>query len=270
MTEMTEKTARRQFFQSFLSTIAALALPPGAWAFAPTQPLQLPAEPRPPKERTGIEWLEDDELPLDVQIKIIGLGGAGCNAVQTMIASGVGNIPGVELICADTDAPSLRRSGASKTILLGASGHSTGGSPAAGRQAAQDHEAEIREAIGGADMILLTAGMGGRIGTGAAPVFGRIARDMGILTVGLVTLPFAFESDHRKNTAINGLADMQSNVNAVMVMPDDKLRSGLPDAASQSALFACARNMLKTAVGGIAEIINAPGHVNVYFTEFKK
>lgn len=246
---------RRQFVQSFVAAVAAQALPFRSWAWPPARQPQLPVAPPKPEGALGTVF------------KIIGLGGAGCNAVEYMIASGVGNIPGIEFICADTDAQSLRRSRTRKTILLGESGHSTDGNPDVGRTAAEDHEPEIRDAIGGANMLFITAGMGGGLGTGAAPVFGRIAREMGIQTVGMVTLPFEFEGDQRKTTAIDGLAGMQSNVNALVVMPDEELRSDVPDSASQSSLFACANNMLKIAIGNIVEVVNVICYVNVDFED---
>jgi len=262
-------TARRQFFQTFLIATAALALPPDSWAGGTARPPLPPAEPGPPEARSGIVLLEEDDFSPGLQIKIIGLGGAGCHAVDDMIASDLGNTVGVEFICADTDAPLLRRSRAHKTIWLGASGHSAADSADPGRQAAEHHEAEIRDAIGLADMVFVTAGMGGCTGTDAAPVFARIARDIGILTIGVVTLPCECEGHQRMKTASAGLAALQSNVDALMLLPNEKLRTGLPDAASQSGLFAGADKMLKTAIGGMVEIINLPGIVGNLFHDVR-
>ena len=212
------------------------------------------------------EMIEEEAFNLGTQIKVIGVGGGGGNAVEHMISTAVG---GVEFICANTDAQALSRSTAHKTIQLGGSGLGAGSKPDKGREAAELAEADIRAAIEGAHMLFITAGMGGGTGTGAAPVIARVAKEMGILTVGVVTKPFDFEGGRRMSNADSGLAELEANVDSLIVVLNEKLLEVLGDDVSQDEAFAHANDVLKNAVGGIAEIINVPGHVNVDFEDVR-
>ena len=214
----------------------------------------------------SIEMIEEAAFNLGTQIKVIGVGGGGGNAVGHMIGCGV---QGVEFICANTDAQALGSSNAHKTIQLGSSGLGAGSKPDKGREAAELAEADIRAAIEGAHMLFITAGMGGGTGTGAAPVIARVAREMGILTVGVVTKPFEFEGGRRMSNADAGLAELEANVDSLIVVLNEKLLEVLGDDVTQDQAFAHANDVLKNAVGGIAEIINVPGHVNVDFEDVR-
>ncbi len=212
----------------------------------------------------GIDMIEDN-FNLGTQIKVIGVGGGGGNAVQHMIDR---KVQGVEFICANTDAQALSRSAAHKVIQLGLTGLGAGSKPEKGREAALMAEEDIRVAIDGAHMLFITAGMGGGTGTGAAPVVARIAREMGILTVGVVTKPFDFEGGRRMSNAETGLQELEANVDSLIVVLNEKLLEVLDDPSEDEA-FAYANDVLKNAVGGIAEIINVPGNVNADFEDVR-
>ncbi len=212
----------------------------------------------------AIEMIE--EFDQGTQIKVIGVGGGGGNAVDHMIAEGV---QGVEFICANTDAQALNRSGADQLIQLGTTGLGAGAKPEVGKEAAEEAIDRVREAIAGAHMLFITAGMGGGTGTGAAPVIARVAREMGILTVGVVTRPFEFEGLRRAKAADLGITELESNVDSLIVILNDKLLDVLGDDATQDQAFAHANDVLKNAVGGISDIIHVPGHVNVDFEDVK-
>ena len=214
----------------------------------------------------SIEMIEIEEFNQGTQIKVIGVGGGGGNAVGHMIACGV---QGVEFICANTDAQALTRGNAHKTIQLGGSGLGAGSKPDKGREAAELAVDDIRSAIDGAHMLFITAGMGGGTGTGAAPVIARIAKEMGILTVGVVTKPFEFEGGRRMTNADLGLAELEANVDSLIVVLNEKLLEVLGDDVTQDEAFAHANDVLKNAVGGIAEIINEYGNVNVDFEDVR-
>ena len=214
----------------------------------------------------SIEMIEVEEFHQGTQIKVIGVGGGGGNAVAHMIER---NVQGVEFVCANTDAQALARSAAHKSIHLGGSGLGAGGKPDKGRECAENAVESIREAIAGAHMLFITAGMGGGTGTGAAPVIARVAKEMGILTVGVVTKPFEFEGGRRMQNADQGLAELEANVDSLIVVLNEKLLEVLGDDISQDEAFAHANDVLKNAVGGIAEIINVPGHVNVDFEDVR-
>lgn len=211
-----------------------------------------------------IEMIE--EFDQGTQIKVIGVGGGGGNAVEHMIAQGV---QGVEFICANTDAQALNRSKADQLLQLGTSGLGAGAKPEMGKSAAEEAEARIRESIQGAHMLFITAGMGGGTGTGAAPVIARVAKEMGILTVGVVTKPFEFEGGRRSKAADAGLAELEANVDSLIVVLNDKLLDVLGDDVTQDQAFAHANDVLKNAVGGISDIIHMPGLVNVDFEDVK-
>jgi cell division protein FtsZ len=215
----------------------------------------------------GIEIMEiEEEFNAGTQIKVIGVGGGGGNAVQHMINSGV---KGVEFICANTDAQALRASSAHKTIQLGQSGLGAGSKPERGREAAEAAVDQIRENLEGCNMLFITAGMGGGTGTGAAPVVARIAREMGILTVGVVTKPFDWEGGRRMTHAEAGLAELEANVDSLIVVLNEKLLEVLGDDISQDEAFAYANDVLRNSVGGIAEIINVEALVNVDFEDVR-
>ena len=211
-----------------------------------------------------IEMIE--EFDLGTRIKVIGVGGGGGNAVEHMIANGV---QGVEFICANTDAQALNRSAATSLIQLGSTGLGAGAKPEAGRAAAEEAVDRIRESITGANMLFITAGMGGGTGTGAAPVIARVAKEMGILTVGVVTKPFEFEGARRAKAADHGLAELEANVDSLIVILNDKLLEVLGDDVTQDQAFAHANDVLRNAVGGISDIIHIPGMVNVDFEDVK-
>ena len=214
----------------------------------------------------SIEMIEVEEFNQGTQIKVIGVGGGGGNAVEHMITRGV---QGVEFICANTDAQALARSATSRTIQLGTSGLGAGSKPEKGRDAAELAIDEIRTAIDGAHMLFITAGMGGGTGTGAAPVIARVAKEMGILTVGVVTKPFDWEGGRRMTNADSGLAELEANVDSLIVILNEKLLEVLGDDVTQDEAFAHANDVLKNAVGGIAEIINEYGNVNVDFEDVR-
>ena len=214
----------------------------------------------------SIEMIEVEEFNRGTQIKVIGVGGGGSNAVEHMIQS---RVQGVEFICANTDAQALARSSAHRLIQLGRTGLSAGSKPDKGREAALMAEADIREAIEGAHMLFITAGMGGGTGTGAAPVIAKMAKEMGILTVGVVTKPFDWEGGRRMANAEEGLAELEQCVDSLIVVLNDKLHEELGEDVTQDEAFAAANDVLKNAVGGIAEIINVEALVNVDFEDVR-
>jgi len=206
-----------------------------------------------------------DKEPNGTVIKVVGVGGAGGNAVDHMIREGV---QGVDFICANTDAQALSRSGAPVRLQLGASGLGAGAKPDAGRSAALEERERIAEALRGAHMVFITAGMGGGTGTGAAPIVAEVARELGILTVAVVTKPFAFEG-RRMKVAEQGLDDLAQHVDSLIVILNERLMDVLGDDVSMQEAFKAADNVLRNAVGGIAEIINFPGLVNVDFEDVR-
>ena len=214
----------------------------------------------------SIEMIEAEGFNQGTQIKVIGVGGGGGNAVDHMVAR---KVQGVEFICANTDAQALSRSTAHRTIQLGRTGLGAGSKPDKGRDAAEMAIDEIRNAISGAHMLFITAGMGGGTGTGAAPVIARVAKEMGILTVGVVTKPFDWEGGRRMSNADAGLAELEANVDSLIVVLNEKLLDVLGDDITQDEAFAQANDVLKNAVGGIAEIINEYGSVNVDFEDVR-
>jgi cell division protein FtsZ len=207
-----------------------------------------------------------DEFDQGTQIKVIGVGGGGGNAVEHMIGQGV---QGVEFICANTDAQALNRSSAGTLVQLGNTGLGAGSKPEMGRTAAEEAVPRIKEAISGAHMLFITAGMGGGTGTGAAPVIARVAKEMGILTVGVVTKPFDFEGKKRGKQAEDGVAELEANVDSLIVVLNEKLLEVMGDDVTQEQAFAHANDVLKNAVGGISDIIHIPGLVNVDFEDVK-
>ena len=201
-------------------------------------------------------------------IKVIGVGGCGGNAVEHMIERG---LSGVEFICANTDAQALRRSTARTQLQLGSTltrGLGAGAKPEIGRDAAMEDRDRIAEMITGADMLFITAGMGGGTGTGAAPVIADIAKSLGILTVAVVTRPFRFEGKRQK-VAQAGIDELQKKVDSLIIIPNDKLIDVLGEDIGMLEAYAAANDVLHGAVSGIAEVINNPGLVNVDFADVR-
>jgi cell division protein FtsZ len=209
-----------------------------------------------------------DAQSQEAVIKVIGVGGCGGNAVDHMIAQGVS---GVEFICANTDAQALKRNQAKVQLQMGSNvtkGLGAGANPEMGRQAAIEDRERIAELISGADMLFLTAGMGGGTGTGAAPVVAEIAKELGVLTVAVVTKPFAFEGK-RQRIAQEGLDALAQHVDSLIVIPNDKLMQVLGSTITLDEAFKAANDVLHGAVAGIAEIISCPGMINVDFADVR-
>jgi cell division protein FtsZ len=199
-------------------------------------------------------------------IKVVGVGGAGGNAVAHMIRSGVS---GVDFICANTDAQALVASEAPVQIRLGRTGLGAGAKPEQGRAAAETAREEIRAALNGANMVFITAGMGGGTGTGAGPVVAEVAKELGILTVGVVTKPFSFEGNKRMKMAEDGIHELSKHVHSLIVVLNENLYDLMDDEATQEDCFKSADDVLHNACAGIAEIINVEGNVNVDFEDVK-
>jgi len=203
------------------------------------------------------------------KIKVIGVGGAGGNAVIHMINH---EIQGAEFICANTDSQALDRAKGSTILKLGDNvtrGLGAGADPQVGRAAAERDRAAIEELLAGADMIFITAGMGGGTGTGAAPVIAEIAKELGALTVAVVTKPFNFEGHKRKAAAEQGIAELVEEVDSLITIPNQKLMDILGRKTSMEEAFAKADDILKGAVQGISDIIMKPGYINVDFADVK-
>ena len=209
-----------------------------------------------------------DAQPQEAVIKVVGVGGCGGNAVDHMIDQGV---DGVEFICMNTDAQALKRNRSGQILQLGTSvtkGLGAGANPEVGKQAAMEDRERIIELIEGADMLFLTAGMGGGTGTGAAPIVAEVARELGILTVAVVTKPFSFEGKRLK-IAMQGLEDLSRHVDSLIIIPNDKLMAVLGEDISMLDAFKAANSVLHGAVAGIAEVIKCPGLVNVDFADVR-
>ncbi|WP_455200455.1 cell division protein FtsZ [Kaarinaea lacus] len=202
-------------------------------------------------------------------IKVVGVGGGGGNAVEHMVQQ---NIDGVDFVCANTDAQALKNTSARTVLQLGTNitkGLGAGANPDLGRQAALEDRERIMEVIQGADMVFITAGMGGGTGTGGAPVVAQIAKDMGILTVAVITKPFPFEGKKRMQVAEDGIKQLTEYVDSLITIPNEKLLSVLGKSVSLLDAFKAANNVLLGAVQGIAELITRPGLINVDFADVK-
>jgi len=202
-------------------------------------------------------------------IKVVGVGGGGGNAVNHMVSS---SIEGVDFICANTDAQALKSIQARSVIQLGnalTKGLGAGANPEIGRQAALDDRDRILEVLGGADMVFITAGMGGGTGTGAAPVIAEIAKEAGILTVAVVTKPFPFEGKKRRDVAEKGIEELSQFVDSLITIPNEKLLPVLGKDVSLISAFAAANDVLLGAVQGIADLITRPGLINVDFADVR-
>jgi cell division protein FtsZ len=207
-----------------------------------------------------------DNAKKSTVIKVVGVGGAGGNAVSHMIRSGV---QGVDFICCNTDAQALAATNAPVQIRLGNSGLGAGAKPDQGRAAAESAREEIRSALAGAHMVFITAGMGGGTGTGAGPIVAEVAKDLGILTVGVVTKPFSFEGNRRMKMSEDGIDELSKHVHSLIVVLNENLYELMDEDATQADCFKAADEVLHNACAGIAEIINVEGNVNVDFQDVK-
>lgn len=210
---------------------------------------------------------EDGVMP--ARIKVIGVGGAGCNAVNTMMESGLKR---VEFISANTDIQALGRSNAPFKVQLGPErtrGLGAGAKPEIGREAALESQNMIRDCLDGAEMVFVTAGMGGGTGTGAAPIVANIARELGTLTVGVVTKPFQYEGHRRMSYAEEGIRELRKHVDSLLVIPNQRLLGIVDKATPLLEAFKVADDVLRQAIQGIADLITTPGHVNVDFADVR-
>lgn len=217
----------------------------------------------------GFEYTLDANEENQAVIKVIGVGGAGGNAVNRMIAD---NVQGVEFIAANTDVQALKNSNAEVKIQLGPKltrGLGAGSNPEVGQKAAQESEEALAEALAGADMIFVTAGMGGGTGTGAAPVIAKIAKEQGALTVGVVTRPFMFEGPKRARFAAEGVAQMKEHVDTLVIIANDRLLEIVDKNTPMLEAFKEADNVLRQGVQGISDLITSPGYVNLDFADVK-
>ncbi len=213
--------------------------------------------------------LVDNAPSSSAVIKVGGVGGGGGNAVNHMVES---NIEGVEFICANTDAQALKRVSAKTVLQLGGEitkGLGAGANPEVGRQAALEDRERIAELLNGADMVFITAGMGGGTGTGGAPVVAQVAKELGILTVAVVTRPFPFEGPKRMRAAEEGMKELSEHVDSLITIPNEKLLSVLGKNATLLTAFSAANDVLLGAVQGIAELITSPGIINVDFADVR-
>jgi cell division protein FtsZ len=213
--------------------------------------------------------LVDNAPSSSAVIKVVGVGGGGGNAVNHMVES---NIEGVEFICANTDAQALKRVSAKTVLQLGGEitkGLGAGANPEVGRQAALEDRERIAELLNGADMVFITAGMGGGTGTGGAPVVAQVAKELGILTVAVVTRPFPFEGPKRMRAAEEGMKELSEHVDSLITIPNEKLLSVLGKNATLLTAFSAANDVLLGAVQGIAELITSPGIINVDFADVR-
>ncbi len=210
-----------------------------------------------------------DNIPASPVIKVIGVGGGGGNAVNHMVKS---NIEGVEFICANTDAQALKNIGARTILQLGTGvtkGLGAGANPEVGRQAALEDRERIAEVLAGTNMVFITTGMGGGTGTGAAPIIAEVAKEMGILTVAVVTRPFPFEGRKRMQIADEGIRMLSESVDSLITIPNEKLLTILGKDAGLLSAFAKADDVLAGAVRGISDIIKRPGMINVDFADVR-
>jgi cell division protein FtsZ len=210
-----------------------------------------------------------DSVPQSAVIKVIGVGGGGGNAVEHMVKS---DLDGVDFICANTDAQALMNMSASTVIQLGGDttkGLGAGANPEVGRMAANEDRERIAEMLEGADMVFITAGMGGGTGTGAAPVVASVAKDLGILTVAVVTKPFPFEGRKRMSIAFEGIKELRENVDSLIIIPNEKLMQVMGRNCSLINAFSTANDVLRGAVQGIADLITRPGMINVDFADVR-
>ena len=215
------------------------------------------------------EFIEKKEK-YNAKIKVIGIGGGGCNAINNMIAA---NLMGVEFISTNTDSQNLERSACSNRLQLGPNvtrGLGSGGDPEIGKLAAEESLNDIRDVVSGADMVFITAGMGGGTGTGAAPVFAKICKESGALTVAVVTKPFLFEGEKRMKRALLGIDKLKKDVDTLIVIPNERLKSVGDKMAMFKDLITKADEVLLNAVRGISDLIISSGFINLDFADVKK
>ncbi len=217
----------------------------------------------------ALELRFEDAQPATARIKVIGVGGGGGNAVERMIAA---QVAGIEFVTANTDLQALRRNRAPVKLQLGmklTKGLGAGANPEIGRSAALEDSEVVREALAGADMVFVTAGLGGGTGTGAAPIIANLARELGSLVVAVVTKPFGFEGRRRRQQAEEGLAALRQVVDTVITIPNDKLLHTVDRQTSVAAAFLMADDILRQAVQGISDLITVPGEINLDFADVK-
>ena len=212
-----------------------------------------------------------DSAPQSAVIKVVGVGGGGGNAVKHMISN---NVEGVDFICANTDAQALETAVADPRnhLQIGAEltrGLGAGGNPEIGQKAAEESRAAIEQALSGSDMVFVTAGMGGGTGSGAAPVVAQVAKSAGILTVGIVTMPFKFEGRQRYNQAMEAVERLRQNVDTLIVIPNDRLLAAVDASLPVQDAFLLADDILRQGVRGITDIITLPGLINVDFADVR-
>jgi cell division protein FtsZ len=230
-------------------------------------PQEAPADARQDGGPVLLQFADDEKLP--ARIKVIGVGGGGGNAVSTMVKA---DIKGVEFIAANTDRQALDRTVSPNKLQIGSQltrGRGAGANPEIGRNAALEDAEKIKAALEGTEMVFITAGMGGGTGTGAAPVIARLARDGGALTVGVVTKPFTFEGDKRLRYAVDGINELKKNVDALIVIPNDRLINLAEKNARVGEAFKMSDDVLMQAVKGISDVVMMPGRVNVDFADVK-
>jgi len=211
----------------------------------------------------------EEEVIMPVRIRVIGVGGAGCNAVNTMIGAGLSR---VEFIAANTDLQALQRSHAAFKVQLGPErtrGLGAGARPEVGKEAALESKDPIRESLEGADMVFVTAGMGGGTGTGATPIVANIARELGALTVGVVTKPFQYEGHRRMSHAEEGIRELRRHVDTLLIIPNQRLLGIVDKATPLLEAFKVADDVLRQAIQGIADVITTTGHINVDFADVR-
>ena len=209
----------------------------------------------------------DDTIEVGANIKVIGVGGGGNNAVNRMISS---NIKGVEFITVNTDRMALRHSNAPSQLVIGeklTGGRGAGAKPEIGKRAAEESLEEVKALLHDTDMVFVAAGMGGGTGTGAAPVVARVAREMDILTIGIVTRPFTFEGKVRANNANEGIEELAQFVDALIVIPNDKLQEASDQRITLANAFEVADDVLRTGVQSISDLVNVKGHINLDFAD---
>ena len=211
----------------------------------------------------------EEDVIMPVRIRVIGVGGAGCNAVNTMIGAGLSR---VEFIAANTDLQALQRSVAAFKVQLGPErtrGLGAGAKPEVGKEAALESKDPIKECLEGADMVFVTAGMGGGTGTGATPIVANIARELGALTVGVVTKPFQYEGHRRMSHAEEGIRELRRHVDTLLIIPNQRLLGIVDKATPLLEAFKVADDVLRQAIQGIADVITTTGHINVDFADVR-
>lgn len=254
--------------RAFIKSVIALAIAKVSAAQASGPRFLLPTTAENPIQTTNLpsSSVQEYDAGGHTVIKVIGIGGAGCNAIEHSLKEGIRR---VEFIAANTDAHALAKSSATSKILFGKTGLGAGANPEAGRIAAEGNRNDIRASLEGAHMVFITAGMGGGTGTGAAPVVAEIARQMGILTIGVVTKPFFFEGRERLKTAAAGIAAMEKHVDSLIIVPNDNLLKVMGDDADVDECFKAADEVLKNAVCSVTDIINYNDLVAVDFEDVR-